>query len=142
MVLSESSFKGSRSGLGINQEMAQERYAMADAIDREIRRLQELKYQLLDEAILIEQEREGGRVDEGSIALGAFSEQEVPIDLSFEGSRSIDIFTGAEATGRSIQWDLSMPGDQFAEQMIVLSDDELDSDVEEPLRLEDVMRDL
>lgn len=115
---------------------------MADAIDREIRHLQELKYQLLDEAIRIEQEREGGRVDEGSITLGAFSEQEVPIDLSFEASRSIDIFTGAEATGQPIQWDHTLPGDQFAEQMIVLSDDESEGEPEAPLRWEDVARDL
>ena len=51
-----------------------ERYAMADAIDAEIRRLTDLKWQLLDEAALIEQERENGRADASSIALGAFSE--------------------------------------------------------------------
>ena len=116
---------------------------MADAIDREIRRLQqqitqlqEWKYELLDEAILIEQEREN------SIALGGFGEQEVPIDLSFEDSRSIEVFTGAEATGRSIPWNNSLHIGAFSEDIVVPSDDEMTEEVGEPLNYEDVVRDL
>lgn len=123
--------------------MAMERYAMADAIDREIHRLQqqitqlqEWKYELLDEAILIEQERDN------SIALGGFGEQEVPIDLSFEDSRSIEVFTGAEATGRSIPWNNSLHIGAFSEDIVVPSDDEMTEEVGEPLNYEDVVRDL
>lgn len=119
-----------------------ERYAMADAIDREILRLQqqitqlqEWKYELLDEAILIEQERED------SIARGNFGEQVVPIDLSFEESRSIEVFTGAEATGRSIPWNQSLNLD-FTGGIDIPSDEEMSEEVGEPLNYEDVVRDL
>jgi len=127
--------------------MAMERYAMADAIDKEIRRLQEQinqlqewKYELLDEAILMEQEA-SNRANDDSIALGGFGEQEVAIDLSFENSNSIQVFTGAEATGRIVPWDNSLNLD-FTAGIEMPSDDEMEEEVEEPLRYEDVVRDL
>ena len=52
------------------------------------------------------------------------------------------MFTGAEATGHSITWGYSMPVEDPTEDVIVLSDVESDDEVGEPLRLEDVVRDL